>query len=357
MKSSLRLAVLTCASFVGFALAAPALAAYTPSLTMEQSSYKPGAAITADVFIFAPSTDDPTAKLTIFSPRRLQRQADGGARHQDRARRGDREAERPGCGPVPARRQRPRREPGRSGHPGGRGALHARCHQPGDLGAEREPPGPDDLDPGVREQGGARSSPSRSASRRPMSRWARRAGRRSVPSSSRPTSRSRACSPTRPAGSTSGPGSSRRTRRNVGVPNAAGTVEWRTYVGLPSTLTLAKAKTKKGVKLVGKLAVNGLSPRGIRIALYTGRKGQPAPNAVSGGSGKRAARTGKLPTSGKYSLSRPSVKFATFFQARFENYATPCTGASPTGLTLKCIGEDIAAVTSNQVKATKPRKR
>ncbi len=55
MKSSLRLAVLTCASFVGFALAAPALAAYTPSLTMEQSSYKPGAAITADVFIFAPS--------------------------------------------------------------------------------------------------------------------------------------------------------------------------------------------------------------------------------------------------------------------------------------------------------------
>ena len=144
---------------------------------------------------------------------------------------------------------------------------------------------------------------------------------------------------------------------NVGVPNAAGTVEWRTYVGLPSTLTLAKAKTKKGVKLVGKLAVNGLSPRGIRIALYTGRKGQPAPNAVSGGSGKRAVRTGKLPTSGKYSLSRPSVKFATFFQARFENYATPCTGASPTGLTLKCIGEDIAAVTSNQVKATKPRKR
>ena len=68
MKSSLRLALLACASFIGLALAAPALAAYTPSLTIEQSSYKVGAATTADVFILAPQNDDPTAKLTIFSP-------------------------------------------------------------------------------------------------------------------------------------------------------------------------------------------------------------------------------------------------------------------------------------------------
>ena len=68
MKSSLRLALLACASFIGLALAAPALATYTPSLTIEQSSYKVGAATIADVFIVAPQNDDPTAKLTIFSP-------------------------------------------------------------------------------------------------------------------------------------------------------------------------------------------------------------------------------------------------------------------------------------------------
>jgi hypothetical protein len=146
----------------------------------------------------------------------------------------------------------------------------------------------------------------------------------------------------------------------TGAPNAAGTVEWRTFVGLPSSLTLAKAKTRKGIKLIGKLSVNGISSRNIRIDLYAGRKAQPAPNAVSlgVGKGKRVARTGRLNASGKYVLSRPSVKFATFFQARFDGYGLKtCSGASPSGLPVKCIGEDIAAATSNQVKATKPRKR
>src|SRR5215208_955172 len=68
MKSSLRLALLVCASFIGLALAAPALASYSPSLTIEQSGYKVGAATIADVFIVAPQSDDPTAKLTIFAP-------------------------------------------------------------------------------------------------------------------------------------------------------------------------------------------------------------------------------------------------------------------------------------------------
>ena len=68
MKSSLRMALLACASFVGLALAAPALAAYQPSLTIEQSSYKVGAPATADVFLAVPKDDDATAKLTIFSP-------------------------------------------------------------------------------------------------------------------------------------------------------------------------------------------------------------------------------------------------------------------------------------------------
>ena len=155
MKSSLRLAVLTCASFVGFALAAPALAAYTPSLTMEQSSYKPGAAITADVFISAPQNNDPTAKLTIFAPAGYTAKLTAA----------------PGTkiGRVAARvklldlagglfdtlRQRSRSEPGRSGHPGGCGPVHPGSRQPDDVGPQREPPGTADLDPGVREQGRA----------------------------------------------------------------------------------------------------------------------------------------------------------------------------------------------------------
>jgi len=360
MKSSLRLAVLTCASFVGFALAAPALAAYTPSLTMEQSSYKPGAAITADVFIFAPSTDDPTAKLTIFAPLNYTAKL--------------------------------------TAAPGTKIGRVVAIAKLNDLAAGLFPLAGNVLvanpaDPAI-QAAAARCTPGVTN----QATWVLNASLQgqtiSIPvfvnkvvTQVGTLVTQQICLPPpdvpmgTPGRATLGAqlvsadftiqGVFTNAARgeyqwagvftpytpNVGVPNAAGTVEWRTYVGLPSTLTLAKAKTKKGVKLVGKLAVNGLSPRGIRIALYTGRKGQPAPNAVSGGSGKRAARTGKLPTSGKYSLSRPSVKFATFFQARFENYATPCTGASPTGLTLKCIGEDIAAMTSNQVKATKPRKR
>jgi len=49
MKRSIRLALLVCASFVGLAFAGPALAAYNPSLTIEQTSYKLGAPATADV--------------------------------------------------------------------------------------------------------------------------------------------------------------------------------------------------------------------------------------------------------------------------------------------------------------------
>ena len=65
----------------------------------------------------------------------------------------------------------------------------------------------------------------------------------------------------------------------------------------------------------------------------------------------------KLPRTGKYSIARPNVKFATFFQTRFENYGTQCTGPSPSGLPVKCAGEDIAAVTSNQLKVLKPKKK
>ena len=49
------------------------------------------------------------------------------------------------------------------------------------------------------------------------------------------------------------------------------------------------------------------------------------------------------------------MKFATFFQARFEGYETDCTTTLPGLPAAPCGGESIAAVTSNQVKVAKPR--
>ena len=98
-------------------------------------------------------------------------------------------------------------------------------------------------------------------------------------------------------------------------------------------------------------------PEGVRLDLYAGKKAKPAPNAVSGGTGKRVAASAKLPSSGKYTLARPNVKFATFFQTRIENYTTACTGPSPSGQPVPkgCREERIAAVTSNQLKVLKPK--
>jgi hypothetical protein len=116
-------------------------------------------------------------------------------------------------------------------------------------------------------------------------------------------------------------------------------------------------KATKGFKLVGKLTVQGLNPKNIRLRVYAGKKARPAPTATAAGTGKLSGRSGKLPATGKYSILRPSVKFTTFFQMRFENYITTCTGPSPSGLPVPCKGEDLAAMTSNQVKATKPKRR
>ncbi|HYX77312.1 MAG TPA: hypothetical protein VE757_09060, partial [Gaiellaceae bacterium] len=147
----------------------------------------------------------------------------------------------------------------------------------------------------------------------------------------------------------------------TGTPNPAGTVEARTLVGLPTTLTLKRAKAKHGFALVGQLSVTGVNPKDIRLDLWGGKKPRPAPTATSAGTTKKPiGRSAKLPATGKYSIARPNVKFATFFQTRFENYTTSCTTPSPSGLPLTCNNggrEYIAAVTSNQVKVTPPRKK
>jgi hypothetical protein len=350
MKKSFRLALLVCASFVGLAFAGPALASYTPSLTIEQSSYKLGAPFTADIFIAASQRDDPSAKLTIFSPA-------GYGVNLSKApgtKVGDAIAVLLIAGvPVPARGNVVVANPADprvtaastkcTGAPTNQAVLAvnvtvqgqtlpflAFANKVGPLATFQIcVPHPDDLPLGAR----------------PLLIDATIKGVFTNASASNGYEWSTLFTP---------------YNATTKLPDPAATIEWRTYVGLPSKLTLAKVKAKRGFKLVGRLSVAGLQLVGgapVRLHLYAGKKPNPAPNATSLGTGKPVARSAKLPASGKYSISRRPVKFATFFQTRFDGYSTSCDAPSPTGQPFPCKGEDIAAITSNQVKATKPKKK
>jgi hypothetical protein len=356
MKKSFRLALLVGASFVGLAFAGPALAKYDPSLTIEQSSYKLGAATTADVFIAISEDSDPTAKLTIFSP--VGYSANLGAAPGSK------------IGTVVAVVK-------------AKALGGALLPLAGDV-LVANPADPTIVAAATRCTGAATHS----------SIWVLNTSLQgqtvAIPvfvDSKGPLVTMQVClpSPDIPeaaggakfgaqlvladftvkgvftnAGTTGGyewSGIYTPYTAGTGTPNAAGTVEWRTYVGLPSSLTLKKVTAKRGFKLTGQLKIAGLNPKGVRLGIYAGKKAKPAPSATSSGTGKRVARSGKLPGTGKYSIARPNVKFATFFQARFENYGTQCTGPSPSGLPVPCSGEDIAAVTSSQIKVLKPKKK
>ena len=356
MKKSFRLALLVCASFVGLAFAGPALAKYDPSLTIEQTSYKLGAPTTADVFIAISEDADPTAKLTIFSPVGYDANLTAA----------------PGTkiGAVVA-------------------IVKAKL-----LGGARLPLAGDVLVANPADPAIVAAATKCTGKATHSTIWVLNTSLQgqtvAIPvfvDSAGPLVTMQVCLPSPDIPEASGGAkfgaqlvladfTVRGVFTNAGTssgyewagiytpytpgtatPNAAGTVEWRTYVGLPSSLTLKKAKAKRGFKLVGQLKVAGLLPTGVRLNLYAGKKAKPAPNAISSGTGKRIARSPKLPKSGKYSIARPNVKFATFFQTRFENYGTQCSGPSPSGLPVPCNGEDIAAVTSNQLKVLKPKKR
>jgi hypothetical protein len=354
MKKSLRLALLVCASFAGLALAGPAFAAYSPSLTVEQSSYKLGAPFTVDLFIAAAESDDPSAKLTIFSPA-------GYGVNLSKA-------------------------------PGTKVGTAIAIAKVARLGGAAVPLAGDVLvgnpaDPTIMATSTkCTGSPTNQAvlvlnlaiqgqPPIPFPVFVNKVG---------PLATFQVCVP-HPDVSSTNPSGARillldATIKGVftnasaangyewatlftpynpttKVPNPAATIEWRTYVGLPSTLTLVKAKAKNGFRLRGRVTIKDLNPGGVRLGLYAGKKPRPAPSATSLGTGKRIARTGRLPATGKYSITRRPVKFATYFQTRFENYLTDCTGPSPSGQPFPCKGEDIGAMTSNQVKVTKPRKK
>ena len=149
------------------------------------------------------------------------------------------------------------------------------------------------------------------------------------------------------------------------VPNAAGTVEFRTFVGLPSSLTFKRVRSKRRfVKFAGKIAIGGLNIGGIRLRLYYGAKTNPAPNYLNPsldgliGRGKNVRAAGAK-SSGSYSITRPRPKKRTYYQMRLDDeyvLTGGCLGPSPSGLPIPCLGEVIAPMTANQIKVV-PRRR
>ena len=354
MKKSIRLALLTGACFLGLAFAAPAFSAYAPSLIMEQSSYKLGGATTADVFIAISPDADPTAQLRIFSPvgysanltaapgtkigtvvARVKAKALGGALLTLA---GDVLVANPADPAIQAAALQCTKTTTHTtiwvlntSLQGQTVAIPVFVDQAGPLVVQTVClPSPD-----VPEaMGGAKFGAQLFAADFTIKNVFTNAG------TSNDYEWAGIFTPYTPGTAT---------------PNPAGTLEARTLVGLPSSLTLKRVAAKTGFKLVGQLKIAGLNPKGVKLDLYAGKKAAPAPNAVSAGTGKRVGSSARLPSTGKYTMARRNVKFATFFQTRFENYITKCEGPSPSGLPVPCREERIAAVTSNQVKVLKPR--
>ena len=354
MSKSIRLALVVGACFAGLAFAAPSFAAYTPSLIIEQSSYKVGAASTVDVFLAMGQNDDPTAHMAILSPAgysanltaapgtkigsvvaRVKAKALGNALLTLA---GDVLVANPTDPTIQAASAQCTKTTTHTAFwvlntslQGQTVAIPVFVDKVGPLVAMQVClPSPDIPE----AMGGAKFGAQLFAADFTVKNVFTNAGTK---------------------GGYEWADDFTPYTPGTATPNVPGTQEARTYVGLPTTLTLKRAKAKRGFALAGQLAIAGVSPAGIRLDLYSGKKAQPAPNAVSAGTGKRIARSPVLKSTGKFTFTRPNVKFATFFQARFENYTTDCSGPSPSGQPWPCREERIAAVTSNQVKVLKPR--
>jgi hypothetical protein len=150
------------------------------------------------------------------------------------------------------------------------------------------------------------------------------------------------------------------------TPNPTGTVEYRTYVGLPSSLTFLKGTSKKAsfASLKGKLKVQGLATKGIKLNAYHSSQSKPAPNLLTpskvGVTGKgKATITKALTNTGAYSFSVKRPKKKTWYQMFFGGYELigGCQGPSPTGLPIPCLHEEIAPITSANQIAVTPKKK
>jgi hypothetical protein len=153
---------------------------------------------------------------------------------------------------------------------------------------------------------------------------------------------------------------------NGNTPNPAETVEVRTYVGLPSSFTLKRLKSKPSIiKFAGKLSIGGVSPAGVQVKLFYGLKSKPAPTFLNPsqagilGQGKHVTSKA-LKSTGSYAFTRKKVKKKTYFQARVEDEWTlqgGCIGPSPTGQPIPCLNELLSPMTSNQVLVKPPPKK
>jgi hypothetical protein len=154
---------------------------------------------------------------------------------------------------------------------------------------------------------------------------------------------------------------------NGNTPNPAETVEVRTYVGLPSSFTLKRLKSKPSiVKFSGKIAIGGVSPAGLQVRLYYGLKSKPAPNFLNPseagtlGTNGKSVRSKALKSKGTFAFTRKKVKKKTYFQARLDDewaLSGGCIGPSPTGQPIPCLQELISPMTSNQILVKPPKKK
>jgi hypothetical protein len=350
MKKSSRLALLACAGLVGLAFAAPALAVYQPYLRIEQSSYKLGARTTADILVVGRQNDDPSAKLTVLAPSAY----------------GVNLSQAPGTKIGRAIALVEATQLANSliplsgdivvGNPADASIAAASAKCTGSAVSQAV------FILNLKVAGQTQTVP--------FLVFANKIG---------PQATFQVCVPhpadapfgakvlaldatfrgvfTNPSASSGYEWSSLFTPYTPAkVPNPAGTIEWRTWVGLPSSLTFKRVKSRTGLKFAGALHVTGISSKRVRLRLYYGKKANPAPNAVSGGDLKaKQARTARLPASGKYTIKRPAVKVRTFFQMRFEDYETDCAPPSPAPQ--GCKGEAIAPMTSAQVRVSPTKRR
>ncbi len=155
------------------------------------------------------------------------------------------------------------------------------------------------------------------------------------------------------------------------APDAAGTVESRTYVGLPSSLTFKRLKAKSSVvRFGGVLKIQGLNTAGIRHRLYYDSKAKPAPNFLNpssrglvGATTSRGAsknfRAKGAKSNGSYGITRPKVKAKTYFQMRLDDEwaLNACLTPSPTGQPIPCLEELLSPMTSNQILVKPPKKK
>jgi hypothetical protein len=360
MTKRFRSLVAACAGLAGLAFAAPGLAAYQPQLRVQQSSYKPGAATTVGIVVAAQENDDPTAHVSIFSP-------DGYASNLGQA---------PGAaiGKAFLVLQSPEL-------PGGfvpvSGSIAA--GNPADFQAESQT---------------CTGSPSEHVWVVDASVQGQQLQLHVFVNTVGPHVVQQICPPspdslpfhakllianltikgvfTNAAASNGYQWAADFTPYAGAAPNQAGTIEYRSYVGLPSSLTFKRAKSKASlVTFTGKLSIAGLTPTGVKLDLYQSPKPQPAPDfslatlaGLLGSAPKNPVRTKALKKTGKYSITRkrPKGKKRTIFQMRFEDYllrgpaGEHCLGASPSGQAIPCVDTTLSPLTSNPI-ALAPRKK